>query len=169
MKYFLTFVKLPKVYMQVNAGNKTQAIAPYAKYRNDIIANTENDLVFSFKDAVSFQEKWKEININDLQFHANTKKKFKVTSAADGSVEYYEMIQEDLDKMLLARFLGSMFYSIPRGTSKARYLGKKVKKEQVLLYSIEIVSKIPLMLDGPKAEPEVIQESETKEIEVEVV
>lgn len=169
MKYFLTFAKWPRVYMQVNAGNKTQAIAPYAKYRNDIIANTENDLVFSFKDAISFQDNWKDIGVLDLQFHANTKKKFKVTSAFDGSVEYFEMIQEDLDKMLIARFPGSMFYSIPRGTSKARYLGKKVRKEQVLLYSIEIVSKIPLMLDGPKAEPKVIQESETKDIEVEIV
>ena len=168
MKYFLSFAKWPKVYMQVNAGNKTQAIAPYAKYRNDIIANTENDLVFSFKEAMLFQSKWNQVNIKDLQFHANTKKKFKVT-AADGSVEYFEMIQEDLDEMLLARHPGSMFYSIPRGTSKARYLGKKVRKEQVLLYSIEIVSKIPLMLDGPKAEPEVIQESETKDIEVEVL
>ena len=168
MRYFLTFAKWPKVYMQVNAGNKTQAIAPYAKYRNDIIANTENDLVFSFKDAVSFKEKWRKIGLNDLQLVPNTEKKFKVT-AADGSVEYFEMIQENLDKMLLDRYAGSMFYSIPRGTSKARYLGKKVRKEQVLLYSIEIVSKIPLMLDGPKAEPEVIQESETKDIEVEVL
>lgn len=168
MRYYLTFAKWPKVYFPVNAGNKTQAIAPYAKYRNDIIANTENDIVFSFKDVLSFQDKWTEIDLDTLKENSNKKKKFKVTSVS-GSVEYHEMIQEDLDKMLLDRHPGSMFYTLPRGTSNARFLGKKVRKEQILLYSIEIVNKIPLMIDGPKAEPEEVQESEVKDIQVEVL
>lgn len=138
MKYYLTFVKLPFVYCVVSAGNAAQAIKPFQKYRNDVVANG-NELRFTFGEAVDLHNKWEEVSIDYIKGNANTKKKYKITCASSGVVRYVEAIKEDLDTELIKENPGSQFVTI----LNERFLIKKVKKETIPLYNIKEVSKFP--------------------------
>lgn len=138
MKYYLTFVKLPFVYCVVSAGNAAQAIKPFQKYRNDVIANG-NELRFTFGEAVEFNDKWEEVSLVHIMNNSNTKKKFKITCASTGVIRYVEGIKEDIDNSLIKENPGSSFLTI----ENERFLTKKVKKEITPLYNIREVSKFP--------------------------
>lgn len=144
MKYFIKFVGLKNRYITVRAGNKTQAIGNVSKYRNDAIAYSEDELVFSFEAAEQFATTWWPVNIEELDNRfSNTQKNFKVTFV-DGKVDYFNMRDDQFEAMLRTYHPKGNFFS----TQGERFFTVKKGKEVVPICSIKVVRTIPNRLEN---------------------
>ena len=181
MKFFIKFQGLKGIYHVVNMPNKTQAIAKVSDFRNDAIAFSEKESVFTPFEAIEFKDKWKEVDLQFLEENCNTRKKFIITlMGVDGKASLQKLVKFRGDE--LAKFCkkeihpkGQFFTIGAGGHLKERYFvlnGKK--KGNIPLAHIKEVKNFPMAL--PSSEPvesikpiEEIRKAEPVDIETEIV
>lgn len=176
MKFFIKFQKLPGKYLIIDRPNRTQALAVVVPYRNDAIAYAETEKIFTAKEAIEFDYQWEKISIDDLKgVLTNTRKKFILTYTEPTEkgirVEYKEFRDDELFDYCKAYNKRANFFTVGSGGHQKErfFVLPQKKKENLPLIHIREVKAFPVaQLQGPKEEI-VVQQSETRDIEVEVV
>lgn len=67
MTFYIIFTKLPFHYSKIKTSNATNAIKTAKQYRKDSVVINPHDKWFTFGDAIEFSNKWKEVNLLDVE------------------------------------------------------------------------------------------------------
>lgn len=129
--------------MIVRSGNKSQSILSASKYRNDVVSYSEDEVKFSFKEAMEFNTKWKQITEEELSLHSNTRKKYKLTNTL-GVVTYHEFRDDELVDYCKSIEPKGNFFKI----QGQHYFVVKKGKESIPMFVIHEVRSIPKMLEN---------------------
>ena len=167
MNFFIKFQKWPFHYIVIDRPNLTQALSVVKPYRDDAIGFPVTEKAFTPNEAVNFY-KWENVGLADIIQNCNTRKKFILTFTDGRNVEYKELREDELLPYCKSIYpKGNIFTVSAGGHQKERFFVLPQKKrENIPLIHIKEVKSFPVgFLEGPK---EIIVQSETRDIEVEV-